>query len=167
MVHARETDQRLSRSVGGSPAEISIRPFRLADYRQVVDLWRSCGLRLRGVDERAAIRLRLRRDRGLFLVALDASMVVGSVLGSWDGRRAWVHRLAVVSAFRRRGIASALVRELERRVRAKGAREIWAVIDRDNLASRRVHERLGFGCHEWAVVYGRELAGEPPAISDD
>ncbi|MFG1901422.1 GNAT family N-acetyltransferase [Micromonospora carbonacea] len=56
----------------------------------------------------------------MFLVGEAFGDVVAVVLGTYDGRRGSILRLAVHPAYRRRGIASGLVDELERRWAARG-----------------------------------------------
>jgi ribosomal protein S18 acetylase RimI-like enzyme len=54
--------------------------------------------------------------------------VVGTIIAGWDGWRANVYRLAALPSARRRGIALRLVAEAERRLAAKGARRISAIV---------------------------------------
>jgi ribosomal protein S18 acetylase RimI-like enzyme len=68
-------------------------------------------------------------------VAEAAGEIVGVILGTHDGRRAWLNRLAVAPDFRRRGIARALVRTVEERVDALGIDIVAALIESDNDAS--------------------------------
>ncbi len=68
-----------------------------------------------------ALRTRIAHDDGLFLLAVDGDRVAGSLIGSWDGWRAGHARLAVDPEYRRRGIATRFVEEVERRQRALGA----------------------------------------------
>jgi len=67
----------------------------------------------------------------LFLVAEEGGRLVGTVIAGWDGWRGNMYRLAVLPRFRRRGIARSLVAEAERRLRAKGARRITALVVKD------------------------------------
>lgn len=65
-----------------------IRSFRMEDYDNVVHLWKKAGLEIRLGDEREEIQKKLERDPELFLVAQENGSLIGTVLGSWDGRRA-------------------------------------------------------------------------------
>ena len=86
------------------------------------------------------------RDHGdLFLVAEDAGRLVGTLIAGWDGWRGNMYRLAVLPAYRRQGVATALVGEAERRLRALGARRITALVISD---------------HDWATGFWRAAGYE-------
>ena len=77
---------------------------RMDDYAVVHVLWQRGDLWMRPSDGPEATLLKLTRDPGLFLVARDADgRVVGTVMGGWDGRRAYVYHLAVAPERRRAG----------------------------------------------------------------
>ncbi len=83
------------------------------------------------------------------LVARDASGVIGFAsfgdFRAWPGYRYSVEHSVHVRFDRRRGgIGSRLVSELIRRARALGKHVLLGGVDADNLASIRMHERLGF-----------------------
>ncbi len=93
-----------SRAKHGSPM---IRAFFWDDYAAVVGLWRTVGT---GVLPEGEVRGALQQGPDLFVVADDADAgIVGAVLGTFDGRRGWIHRLAVHPDHRRAGLATALV----------------------------------------------------------
>ncbi|MBU4225890.1 MAG: GNAT family N-acetyltransferase, partial [Chloroflexi bacterium] len=62
------------------------------------------GIHLRRSDEPDEIQKKLQRDPDLFLVAEYNGMVVGAVLGGFDGRRGLVYHLAVAENHRNRGV---------------------------------------------------------------
>ena len=51
----------------------------------------------------------LERNPGMSFVALSSGKVVGVTLAGHDGRRGYIHHLAVHPDFRRQGLASRLV----------------------------------------------------------
>ena len=140
----------------GSRERIRIRPLRLSDYDEVVDVLRVAHMnpRTRGRDSRKAFSRQLRSNRTTYLGAFDGDRLVGVVFGTHDTRKGWINRLAVRPGYRRQGIASGLVRTCERRLRARGLEMFAAIIDLDNGASAALFRRLGYDL--WPVLYGRK-----------
>lgn len=136
-----------------------VRPFTLADYDAVYTLWRDAGqgVRLRPSDERSEIEKKLARDPELFLVAEEDGAVIGVVMGAWDGRRGWLHHLAVRSDHRRQGVATALLDEVERRLASKGCLKVNLLVHRDSLEAQRLYARRGYQEITPYIAMGKEL----------
>jgi ribosomal protein S18 acetylase RimI-like enzyme len=117
--------------------EVTIRDMDLDDYDSVTGLWTDVGLTYRplGRDRPDKMKLEMERGTAVFLVAEAGSEVVGVVLGTHDGRRGWINRLAVAREYQRRGIAARLVHEVERRVEALGIEIVAALIESENEPS--------------------------------
>ena len=114
---------------------VQIREFCFpADYEPVFALWRSIerGVHTGRSDLPSEIQKKLTRDPDLFLVADAKGEIIGSVLGGYDGRRGLVYHLAVASGFRKMGIGSRLMEELESRLRAKGCLKCYLLVTVDN-----------------------------------
>jgi ribosomal protein S18 acetylase RimI-like enzyme len=95
--------------VAGLEGELRIRAMTPVDYDAVIALWRATeGIGLSEADERGAIAAYLARNPGLSMVALRAEALVGAVLCGHDGRRGYIHHLAVVPAERGRGLGRTL-----------------------------------------------------------
>ena len=135
----------------------SIREFRIEDYNEVVSLWQEAGLPLRPGDEFEDIKLKLDRDSELFLVAEEKNQIVGVVMGAWDGRRGWVNHLAVKPTLQRKGIASALIDELEKRLTVKVARMVNAQVYRENTKSLAFFKARGYEIHSDRIMIGKHL----------
>ncbi|MFC7529782.1 GNAT family N-acetyltransferase [Actinoplanes sp. GCM10030250] len=115
-----------------------VRAFRWDDYEAVAAVWAAAG---REVVPRAELEAKLTRDPELFLVSGDLS---GVVMGTYDGRRGWILRLAVHPAHRRRGIATRLVSELEERFRRIGCPRVNLLVLPDNTAGLHFWQTLGY-----------------------
>jgi ribosomal protein S18 acetylase RimI-like enzyme len=143
-----------------------IRQFRWDDYEAVVEVWRAAGV---GVVGRAELQAKLTRDPELFLVAEVSAVpsapspgIAGVVMGTFDGRRGWIFRLAVDPAHRRHGLATGLVSELERRLLRLGCPRINLLVLPDNEAGLRFWQRLGYlPCPD--VLCTKPLTGNHPA----
>jgi ribosomal protein S18 acetylase RimI-like enzyme len=60
-------------------------------------------------------------------VAEAGGEIVGAVIAAWDGWRGTMYRLAVLGAYRRRGVGSRLVRAGHEFLAAQGARRVCAL----------------------------------------
>ncbi|MFC8298087.1 GNAT family N-acetyltransferase [Micromonospora orduensis] len=118
-----------------------VREFAWPDYDDVAALWTGTG---RDVLSRAELTAKLARDPQLFLVAEVSEAVVGVVLGTYDGRRGMILRLAVAPAHRRGGVATALVAELERRFAALGCPRVNLLVLPKDTAALRFWQALGY-----------------------
>lgn len=136
-----------------------LRPFTLDDYPAVLALWQTAGpgIEVRPSDALAEIAKKMKRDPDLFWVAEEGGAVVGVIMGAWDGRRGWLHHLAVAEGHRGQGIASALVHQVEQRLRAKGCLKVNLLVRASNTAARRLYERLGYVEMPMLVAMGKEL----------
>src|SRR6476659_1922879 len=72
----------------------------------------------------AAIAEKMRFQPELMLVALEGTLVVGSVMAGYDGHRGWISRIAVLRAHRGKRIGQALLSEAEKRLAALGCIKI-------------------------------------------
>jgi len=145
---------------GGSRAEagvVTIRSYRPRDYEAVVGLWRGAGFHVDERDNRQALQEKLIQDPGLFLVAEAAERVVGTAVGSWDGRRSWVFRVAVDPAFQRKGIGRRLMSEMEGRLTALGARSAGLLVAQGNEPAIRFYQSLGYETGEGVAFMMKRL----------
>jgi ribosomal protein S18 acetylase RimI-like enzyme len=146
--------------------DVIVREFTMDDFPVVHVLWQRADLWMRPSDGPEATLLKLERDPDLFLVAAEPDgRVVGTVMGGWDGRRAYVYHLAVAPERQRHGIGGALMDELEARFRAKGALKAKLQILVDNEASRAFFARRGYLLEDDCEPWGKELVsgGAPPS----
>ncbi|WP_199580171.1 GNAT family N-acetyltransferase [Blastococcus sp. TBT05-19] len=140
--HARVLTVPLPDHPIGRPSVVCvIREFDRSDHAAVAAIWRATG---QGVLDEDELRTTLAHGPGLLLVAEQPAGVVGVVLGTFDGRRGWIHRLAVDPAHRRSGLATALVAEVERRLADRGAPRINLLVLPDNAAGLAFWQRRGY-----------------------
>jgi putative acetyltransferase len=88
----------------------SMRPMTINDYGMIVDLWRNTeNVVLSDTDEKEPMARFLDRNPGLSSVVYKGTELVGTILCSHDGRRGYLHHLAVNKRYRRVGIGTELV----------------------------------------------------------
>lgn len=128
--------------------DIRIREFAYAaDYDAAIDLWKTsgAGIRVGASDAPAEIQKKLKRDPDLFLVAELGGRLIGTVIGGFDGRRGMIYHLAVAPEFRRQGLASRLMSEIETRLKQKGCIRAYLIVRPDNQEAMTFYEQIGWG----------------------
>jgi len=136
---------------------MNIRELTISDYDPMVEIWRQAGLPYRPLGRDACERfcLEIQEDTAVFLGAEVDGELVGVVLGTHDGRKGWINRLAVLPAFRGRGFARALVLEVERRLNDRGILIVTCLIEADNGPSETLFQSLGYLGHGDITYYSK------------
>ena len=110
---------------------LTIRECRLEECAKVLELWKSAEANPRSTDTLADLKRIVREHPHTLLVGEEHGRLVGTVIAGWDGWRGGIYRLAVLPECRRRRVGQALVAEAERRLVARGARRLNAMVARD------------------------------------
>ena len=123
-----------------------IRVMTIKDYDKVYALWMSC--RNMGFndkdDSRDGIEKYLRRNPTTCFVAEQGESVVGVVLAGHDGRRGFIHHMAVAESHRRQGIASNLLEHALAALKAEEINKVALLVFNRNEAGNAFWESLGF-----------------------
>ena len=143
-------------------ASVLVRPFKESDEARVIELWTFGGLVRPWTDPRRDVQRKLMVQRELFLVAELGGSVVGVVMAGYEGHRGWVNYLAVDIGQRRRGIGTALMRDVERRLHALGCPKINLQVRLDNAAVQAFYSAIGYGVDE-VLSMGKRLENDENA----
>ena len=95
---------------------MEITTFAIDHYDDLLSLWGRCGLPYEkdGRDSREQLDRQILDDHVAILVLKDDDgRLIGSVIGTFDGRRGWINRLAVDPEYRGRRLAARLVEKAE------------------------------------------------------
>jgi ribosomal protein S18 acetylase RimI-like enzyme len=142
-----------------SLGDVSIRVARREDIDAVLSLWEQApspavGSTPDGLD---SILLLIEHADDALFVAEHQGLVVGALIAVWDGWRGNMYRLAVLPAYRRRGIARRLVEAGHEALHAKGARRITALVAREEPAATGLWRAAGYQLDEDRVRFVRNL----------
>ena len=146
----------------GPEHELRIRPLTLNDYETVMALWRGAdGVGLSGADAKDSIRTYLERNPGLSFLAEDQEgRVAAAVLAGHDGRRGFLHHLAVAEPHRRKGLGRILVERCLSQLQRIGIQKCHGFIFADNDSGLEFWKAIGWGARMDLKVISREL--DPP-----
>lgn len=120
-------------------SDYRILPLTIQDIPRMLDLWEKAGLPFKpqGRDSLSEIQRQMRTDTVIFLGALFGKNddLVGTVVGTDDGRKGYLNRLAVLPDHRGKGVGSALLKKCELWLRQRGRGIITALVEEGNDAS--------------------------------
>lgn len=140
-----------------------IRDCRADEVNAVLDLWRQADA-IPGVTDKADdLRRAVSESPAAVLVAEVNGQLVGSIIGTFDGWRGNIYRLAVHPTYRRHGIARALVAEIEKRLAAQGTKRISALVHREHGWATGFWSAVGYDLDARIVRHVRSLAPAPAA----
>jgi putative acetyltransferase len=133
------------------------------DYDDVVELWRFTeGIGLdNATDSREGVADFLHQNPGLSFVAREDGQLVGAVLCGHDGRRGYLHHLAVARANRHQSIGQALVERCLAELGALGIRKCNIFLYAVNEPGERFWKHLGWKERADLKVLQKETPGNP------
>ncbi len=138
-------------------AGVIIRKFQVEDYDALLDLWQKAGLPYKpeGRDQKKKLINEAAQSTASFWVAEQDGRIVASVLGTHDGRKGWINRLAVLPEFRGRGIAVQLVQAVEENLYQIGMEIVACLIEDDNQISMNFFKRMGYVKHPDIIYFSK------------
>lgn len=137
---------------------MKIEPFNIDRYDDVYALWDRCpGVGLSSADARDSIAVYLERNPGMSFFALSGSNVVGAILGGHDGRRGYIHHLAVDDAYRRQGVGKQLVERCLAALEEDGIQKCHLFIFHENEDGIAFWEANGWTLRRDIMVVSKHL----------
>ena len=133
---------------------INIRPMTIDDYDEIFAMWQITSKRaLSSADSREQIERYLKRNEGLSLVAVADGKIVGTVLAGHDGRRGFIHHMAVLPEYRRRRIGHALAEKAIANITSQGIEKTHIFCYQNNETGQKFWSEFGFEKRDDIFIY--------------
>ena len=141
----------------------TIRPMVQEDIPAALALWQGLpGIGLRDADTPPALVRYLNRNPGSSFVAVDdGGVLCGVSLAGHDGRRGYLHHVAVSPALQKRGLGRRLVEDCLAALRADGIEKVNFWVKADNAAGLAFWNRVG-GRERTDLVIVSIITGDNP-----
>lgn len=135
----------------------SFRECRVDEASALLALWRKAEATDGVTDTVEDIQGVINHSAGIVLVAEQDDQIVGSVIGTFDGWRGNIYRLAVDSDYRRRGLAHKLVEEVDMRSASMGVKRVTALVEKLHPWAVGFWSAQGYQHDQTIVRYVRNL----------
>ncbi len=139
-----------------------IRTYEDSDYEAVARLWRSVKLTRQDgtVESIEELRIVKERNPSTVLVAEVDSHVVGTILGTFDGRRGFISRLGIDPTLQHHGLGSMLFKEVINRFKALGISRVIGFVTRENQGVLAFYKKFGAEVMDDAIPVRLKLGDE-------
>jgi ribosomal protein S18 acetylase RimI-like enzyme len=136
----------------------SIHIFTPQDTGEALDLWRSTpGIGISDADQPERIAAYLERNPGLSFVARVDGRLAGAVLCGSDGRRGYLHHLAVASEFRHMGIGTVLSERCLAGLHELGITKCHLFVMAGNAGGRAFWEQVGWRLRTDLLILSKDI----------
>lgn len=141
---------------------VEIRPFSIKSYDAVYALWQECeGIGLSQADSRERIKAYLKRNPGMSYIAVSGNVLVGAVLGGHDGRRGYIHHLAVDPGYRRRSLGRRLIQRCLKALAQASIQKCHLFVMNHNREAMAFWQSVGWTPRKDISVMSRNIDPEP------
>ncbi len=140
---------------------IELRELTINDYDEVINVWKkSDGVGLSDADSKEGIKRFLKRNPGLSYVAVDGGKIIGAALCGHDGRRGYIHHLAVEQERRRQGLGRSLVGRCMYALMRIGISKCHLFVFGDNKNAIGFWNKVGWSERVELMMMSQQLAGK-------
>ncbi|MFH0773574.1 MAG: GNAT family N-acetyltransferase [bacterium] len=119
---------------------MNIREITISDYEKLIPFWKA-NYFVNEMDSKDRFKLFLENNPSLSVLAEDGGIIVGTALGSFDGRRGYLQKVVVDRSQRKKGIGQQLVKKIIKKLQLLRATYIPISVEEENT---RFYENCGF-----------------------
>ena len=126
--------------------------FTMRYYHEIIDLWKRSGIEVSSSDTRDEIARILKRNPDLFLIGKENEKVIAVVMGAFDGRRGYVHHLAIDPDYQKKRYGKMMMDELIERFRKKKVHKVHLFIEKHNKEVVDFYRKLGWDIRDDLIM---------------
>lgn len=123
---------------------MNIELFTMRYYHEIIDLWKRSGIEVSSSDTRDEIARMLKRNPDLFLIGKEKEKVIAIVMGAFDGRRGYVHHLAIDPDHQKKKYGKMMMDELIEKFHIKNIHKVHLFIEKSNKKVVDFYRKLGW-----------------------
>ncbi len=114
-------------------------------YDAVYNFWQhTSGMGLSSADSKSNMDKFLKRNPHSCFITLDKNKIVGSILAGHDGRRGYIHHMAVATEYRMQGIGKKLLSLAINALKKEGIQKTHLFIYKENSSGKAFWSALNW-----------------------
>lgn len=119
---------------------MTVRTITIEDYEKLLLFWQE-NYFVSEKDSKEYLELFLKKNPELSVLAEENGNIVGTALGSYDGRRGYLQKVVTSKEIRKQGIGKQLVEEVIKKLKAVGALYVPISVEEELIP---FYEKCGF-----------------------
>jgi ribosomal protein S18 acetylase RimI-like enzyme len=126
--------------------------FSIKDYDRVLEIWKETELSVVSSDSKKQVERMIKRNPRLCFVGRVNNKIIGVVMGGFDGRRGYVHHLAVDPDYQNRGFGRLIMKELMERFSTLKVHKVHLFVEKRNEKVINFYENLGWNLRDDLIM---------------
>lgn len=119
---------------------MNVRNLTINDYEKLIPFWEE-NYFANEHDSFERLKLFLNKNPNLSILAEENGKIIGTALGSYDGRRGYIQKLVVDKSFRRKGLGKELIKKIIEKLQSSGITYIPIAVEEELVP---FYEQSGF-----------------------
>jgi ribosomal protein S18 acetylase RimI-like enzyme len=131
-------------NINNIPKKMKIEKYSTKFYNEVLQLWKDAGISVGSSDSKTEIEKMFDKNPDLFLIGRKKEKIIAVVMGGFDGRRGYIHHLAVDPEHQKKGYGKEIIDRLVEIFRQKEIHKVHLFIEKANNKVITFYKKLGW-----------------------
>lgn len=137
---------------------MKLRLMKPKDFDLIYNLWKEAELIVEDYQtEKEEALLMIKLNPQACLVICEGEKILGSIFGTFNGRRAWIYHLAIHPKYQKQGLGSLLLEKSLSALKKLGAKRLQLWVRKDNLKVLEFYQKQGFIQLNYLLPMGKNL----------
>ena len=137
-------------------SKATFRKFIKTDTETVINLWKKCKVIVPWNDPFKDIKRKLSINDNLFIIGEMNKHIIASAMAGYDGHRGYIYYLAVLPDYQKKGIGSALLSIVEKKLLQLGCPKINLFVRNTNIRVKAFYKMNDYEIQD-SQIYGKRL----------
>jgi len=110
--------------------DMNVREITIHDYERLITFWKE-NYFINDMDSKNRFIDFLEKNPGLSLLGEENGEILGTALGSFDGRRGYIQKVVVAKTYRKHGLGQQLVKQVIKKLQTLGVTYIPIAVEKE------------------------------------